>query len=81
MVIWAFSPHGHLCEGMPGHPMDGQQGKGHHLPPKGHLCKGHGFSHAFDYFHKSVRTQPPPSHNNKANSAANTSDIQLLRKE
>lgn len=50
MVIWAFSPHGHLCEGMPGHPMDGQQGKGHHLLPKGQLFKEQGFSHAFQIF-------------------------------
>ena len=49
--------------------MDGQRGKGHHLLPKDHPCKGHGVSHGVSYLHKSAETKPPPHQNNKINSA------------
>lgn len=38
--------------GIPGHPTDGQQGKGHHLLTKGHESKALAISYAF---HRSVR--------------------------
>lgn len=39
--------------GIPGHPVDDQQGKGHHLLTKGQWSKARAISHGF---HKSVRT-------------------------
>lgn len=58
--------------------------KGHHLPSKGHLSKECGISHAFHYFHKSVRTQRSSNPHLtviKDISAATMSDNWILRKQ